>query len=181
MNSIYRDLIGLLACAVNGIKPDSESFRETDLTLLLRAAQAHSVAAAAAYALEQAGIRTPELQQTYSMAVRRDILFDIEEQGILALPKPLPRQKFDKAIRFLLASQNRIHELEKKNQPRLYRRQLTQLYTDARPYMEAYRKLAPNDQEHWAPALYRIYLNLNMGKQFEEIDRLMKKMKYLKS
>ena len=72
---------------------------------------------------------------------------------------------------------NQALELEKKNQPRLYRRQLTQLYTDARPYMEAYRKLAPNDRQHWAPALYRIYLNLNMGKQFEEIDRLMKKMK----
>ena len=72
---------------------------------------------------------------------------------------------------------NQALELEKKNQPRLYRRKLTQLYTDARPYMEAYRKLAPNDRQHWAPALYRIYLNLNMGKQFEEIDRLMKKMK----
>ena len=69
---------------------------------------------------------------------------------------------------------NQALELEKKNQPRLYRKQLTQLYTDARPYMEAYRKLAPADRQHWAPALYRIYLNLNMGKQFEEIDRLLK-------
>ena len=72
---------------------------------------------------------------------------------------------------------NQALELEKKNQPRLYRKQLTQLYTDARPYMEAYRKLAPNDLQHWAPALYRIYLNLNMGKQFEEIDRLLRNYK----
>ena len=71
---------------------------------------------------------------------------------------------------------NQALELEKKNQPRLYRKQLIKLYYDARPYMEAYRKLAPNDQQHWAPALYRIYLNLNMGKQFEEIDRLMKNL-----
>ena len=40
--------------------------------------------------------------------------------------------------------------------------------------MEAYRKLAPADKERWAPALYRIYLHLNMGKQFDEIDRLLK-------
>jgi len=41
--------------------------------------------------------------------------------------------------------------------------------------MEKYRKLAPAEKKKWAPALYRIYLNLNMGKQFDEIDNLMKK------
>jgi hypothetical protein len=40
--------------------------------------------------------------------------------------------------------------------------------------MEHYRSLSPQDQKRWAPALYRIYLNLNMGQQFEEIDRLMR-------
>lgn len=47
---------------------------------------------------------------------------------------------------------------------------------EARPYMEAYRKLAPDEKRKWAPALYRIYLNLNMGKQFEEIDKVMRKL-----
>ena len=41
--------------------------------------------------------------------------------------------------------------------------------------MERYRKLAPAQQQKWAPALYKIYLNLNMGKQFDEIDKLLKK------
>jgi hypothetical protein len=40
--------------------------------------------------------------------------------------------------------------------------------------MEQYRQLAPDQKGKWAPALYKIYLNLNMGRQFEEIDRLMK-------
>ncbi len=40
--------------------------------------------------------------------------------------------------------------------------------------MERYRKLAPQQKQKWGPALYRIYLNLNMGKQFDEIDRLLK-------
>ncbi len=55
------------------------------------------------------------------------------------------------------------------------KKQLRQLYQKARPYMEQYRKLMPNEKQKWGPALYRIYLNLNMGRQFDEIDRLLKK------
>ena len=52
---------------------------------------------------------------------------------------------------------------------------LRQLYQKARPYMEHYRQLLPQEAKKWGPSLYRIYLNLNMGKQFDEIDRLLKK------
>lgn len=74
------------------------------------------------------------------------------------------------------AKLNQVLELDRRNQPRVYRQQIHKLYMDARPYMEAYRKLAPNEKRKWAPALYRIYLNLNMGKQFEEIDKVMRKL-----
>lgn len=69
---------------------------------------------------------------------------------------------------------NQALALEQLNEPRKYRQQLTKLYTDAMPMMERYRKLMPDDIQRWGPGLYRIYLNLNKGKQFEEIDRLMK-------
>lgn len=65
---------------------------------------------------------------------------------------------------------NKILSLEKKDNPRQYRFQIRKLYQQACPYMEKYRKLAPDNKQKWGPALYRIYLNLNMGKQFEEID-----------
>ena len=55
------------------------------------------------------------------------------------------------------------------------KKQVRQMYQNARPYMERYRQLAPSEQQKWGPALYRIYLNLNLGKQFDEIDRLLKK------
>ena len=71
---------------------------------------------------------------------------------------------------------NRALLLENENEPRKNRARLVKLYRDARPYMEAYRKLAPDDKKRWAPALYRVYLNLNMGKQFDEIDRVLKKL-----
>ena len=61
----------------------------------------------------------------------------------------------------------RLHPLREK-------KQLRQTYQKARPYMERYRQLAPEQKLKWGPALYRIYLNLNMGRQFDEIDQLIK-------
>ncbi len=52
-----------------------------------------------------------------------------------------------------------------------------QYYHQALPYMEAFRRKSPEEQSRWAPLLYRIYLNLNMGKEFEQIDKLLKQMK----
>lgn len=65
---------------------------------------------------------------------------------------------------------NKALDLEK--DIRKNKNRLTAVYKQALPYMERFRTLAPDDKEKWAPALYRIYLNLNMGKQFEEIDRI---------
>lgn len=47
-------------------------------------------------------------------------------------------------------------------------------YRMAQPHMERYRALAPTEKKRWAPLLYRIYLALNLGKQFDEIDQIMK-------
>ena len=59
--------------------------------------------------------------------------------------------------------------------PRKKKKQILKMYEKARPYMEKYREMAPSELDKWAPALYRIYFNLNMGKQFDEIDKLLKK------
>lgn len=50
-------------------------------------------------------------------------------------------------------------------------------YQKAMPYLEKYRQLAPSMTEQWALPLYTIYLNLNMGKEFDEIDKVIKNMK----
>jgi hypothetical protein len=41
--------------------------------------------------------------------------------------------------------------------------------------MEKVRELSPDDIDRWGKPLYRIYLNLNMGEKFEEIDELLEK------
>lgn len=46
-------------------------------------------------------------------------------------------------------------------------------YRLARPYVERYRALRPEEKQRWAPLLYRIYFSLNLGAQFDEIDRLL--------
>lgn len=46
-------------------------------------------------------------------------------------------------------------------------------YRQARPCMEMVRRLQPEKTERWASPLYRIYLNLNLGDEFTEIDRLL--------
>ena len=58
--------------------------------------------------------------------------------------------------------------------PKKEKKQVKAFYQQARAYMERYRQLMPNEQGKWAPVLYRIYLNLNMGRQFDEIDRLLR-------
>ena len=57
------------------------------------------------------------------------------------------------------------------------RRVIQSLYQSARPCMEKVRQLQPEYSARWASPLYRIYLNLNMGKEFDEIDAVLKKMK----
>ena len=53
------------------------------------------------------------------------------------------------------------------------KQRVQELYRKARPCMEMVRKLQPESKERWASPLYRIYLNLNLGDEFSEIDKLL--------
>lgn len=54
------------------------------------------------------------------------------------------------------------------------RKQVLSCYRTALPYLERYRTMQPDRQDKWALPLYTIYLNLNMGEKFDEIDKLIK-------
>lgn len=49
---------------------------------------------------------------------------------------------------------------------------INELYNKCRPYMEEFRRRAPDEKKRWKPVLYNIYLNLNLGKEFTEIETL---------
>lgn len=55
------------------------------------------------------------------------------------------------------------------------RSEVNAYYEKAMPYIERYRLLRPRRQKQWAPMLYTIYLNLNLGDKFDEIDNLLKR------
>lgn len=50
-------------------------------------------------------------------------------------------------------------------------------YAQALRPMEIVRVLAPKDTLRWAPPLYRIYLNLNMGPQFESMEAILNSLR----
>lgn len=59
--------------------------------------------------------------------------------------------------------------------PRCLRDQqiIRSLYNLAKLPMERVRELQPDNVRRWAVPLYRIYLHLNMGREFDEMDRLL--------
>ncbi len=57
-----------------------------------------------------------------------------------------------------------------------YRQALEQrqsFYKKAEPELETYRARKPEAKEQWAPLLYKVYLALNRGSKFAEIERML--------
>lgn len=50
---------------------------------------------------------------------------------------------------------------------------LKAFYEKAKPYYEKARELKPDQRDLWLNGLHRVYYNLNMGPEFEEIEKLM--------
>lgn len=74
-----------------------------------------------------------------------------------------------------LAYFNQGIEIEKKTQDQVKKKKMIlQSYRAALPYLEKYKKFEPTQREKWGLPLYTIYLNLNMGKEFDEIDHILK-------
>lgn len=51
--------------------------------------------------------------------------------------------------------------------------QLKTFYEQAKPYYEKARELKPDQKDLWLNGLYRVYYNLQMGPEYEEIEKLM--------
>ncbi len=84
MNTLYKDLIYLLSCAVNGITPDTAKVQAMDLERLYRLAKFHTVRGAVCIALKRAGVQDKQFDQAYKKAVRKNIYLDMERSAILS-------------------------------------------------------------------------------------------------
>lgn len=75
-----------------------------------------------------------------------------------------------------LAWFNQAVEIDKNiTTSRKMRNKILTCYKNALPYLEAFRKKRPEEESGWLLPLYTIYLNLNMGKEFDEIDQILRK------
>ncbi|MCI6703170.1 MAG: hypothetical protein MR455_07610 [Prevotella sp.] len=71
-----------------------------------------------------------------------------------------------------LAYFNQAVELDKRARPtKDVQRRTRAFYEKSRVPMETYRRMMPQEERRWYRVLYTIYLNLNMGKEFDEIER----------
>lgn len=98
-----------------------------------------------------------------------------DAENILKCSPNHPRANYFIGISFyILAESVTIPALMSDSNYRQAINERNRLYTLARPYLEAYRGNAPADADSWAPMLYQVYLNLNLGREFEEISKYIK-------
>lgn len=94
----------------------------------------------------------------------------------IALADDFADAYYNKGIAYLnmaVISQEMACKDVKNPQYAIDKQKTQELYREARPCMEMVRRLQPDRQERWASPLYRIYLNLNLGKEFVEIERVL--------
>lgn len=58
----------------------------------------------------------------------------------------------------------------------LLRDQVLSYYRVALPHLERVKRMRPQEEATWAPLLYAIYLHLNKGKEFAEMDSILQKI-----
>ena len=94
----------------------------------------------------------------------------------IALQKDYADAYYNKGIAYLnMAVISQENSTKDVNAPQYVadRERTRELYRKARPCMEMVRHLQPEKQDRWASPLYRIYLNLTLGEEFVEIDRIL--------
>lgn len=97
MNSISKteeDLIYLVSCAVNSRQPELQRCSDMDMDGIYTLAKAHSLASAAAIALEKTVPLTHDFDQAKKKVLRKTALFDIERAVIF-------RELEERGIRYL--------------------------------------------------------------------------------
>lgn len=81
-NAYY--LLYLIRCVLNDKTPTKEKLDKMDLSGVFTVAEAHSLPAIAAYALESAGLRDQRFIEAKYKAIRKDVTFDFERQAVIS-------------------------------------------------------------------------------------------------
>lgn len=90
--------------------------------------------------------------------------------SIIALDDSIPDVYYNVAL--AIYNQSLVLEEDASLKTREKKKQMNEMYRKCLPYIEKYRAMKPEEKDKWMPILYTIYLNLNMGKEFDEILKL---------
>ncbi len=105
------------------------------------------------------------------------LLHEERYEECIAVSDSVIARDASKAMPYLnagLAYYNRIAALgAKKMKTKAERIETDEMYKKALPYFEQFRRLEPDAISRWGKPLYDIYYNLNMGDEFEEMEKLL--------
>ena len=97
-----------------------------------------------------------------------------EVKALQKLTDSVPDADYNVALAYFNQAQQLESQLKnnppKRSQRHQIKRRIANLYAQSLVFMTRYRDHAPENVYEWAQPLYVIYLNLNMGKEFEEIS-----------
>ncbi len=79
-----EDMLYLCGCAVNSVVPEAERIDTMDLAAIYRLAQEHMLAAAAAVALESAGVKDAAFSVALAKTVQKTVIVDAEMAALFA-------------------------------------------------------------------------------------------------
>ena len=79
-----QDLIYLVSCAVNGVKPEAARVAGMDLDALYKLASKHMLTAAAAHALEQAGVQDARFVKAKEHSASKNATMDMEMEAVFS-------------------------------------------------------------------------------------------------
>ena len=94
------------------------------------------------------GVRR-EWLETGSGEMFEDVLDHVTDYGILVVPKPFPRGRLEKAIRFLASVQNRIHRMEKQIAATREKMEELRIVTKAKFLLVEQRHMSEEEAHRW--------------------------------
>lgn len=77
-------------------------------------------------------------------------------------------------INLAMDKEETANNQESKAMTKKIKSDIADLYRKAQTPFEKLRVLLPDDPKRWAKPLYRVYLNLNKGKEFADIEKILK-------
>lgn len=121
-------------------------------------------------------LATDSLNRLFIMA-KHSLLMDEKQYDdalrygleLLSIDDSVSQVNFNVGFIYHLHAQNAMKNMSKSYRVRMNEAQSA--YKRCKPYMERYRSQRPKDRQRWRPILYDVYMNLNMGKEFAEIEK----------